>query len=126
MQTNPVGWFEIYVDDMERAKAFYGAVFNVSFELIGDEAKMGVEMWGFPADMEQYGASGALAKMDGVSAGGNSTMVYFSCQDCAVEESRVEGAGGKVMAQKFSIGPHGFISVVVDSEGNTIGLHSMV
>ncbi len=125
MQMNPVGWFEIYVDDMERAKSFYGEMLGVSFEQLTDEAKVGVEMWGFPSNMEQYGASGALAKMKGVSAGGNSTMVYFSCQDCAVEESRVEGAGGKVVAQKFSIGEHGFISVVSDSEGNTTGLHSM-
>lgn len=122
---NPVGWFEIYVNDMERAKAFYQAVFAVTLEQISDEAKVGVEMWGFPSDMEQYGASGALAKMEGVAAGGNSTMVYFSCQDCAVEESRVNDAGGKVEHSKFSIGPHGFISVVADTEGNMIGLHSM-
>ncbi|WP_159650882.1 VOC family protein [Vibrio atypicus] len=126
MQTNPVGWFEIYVDDMERAKAFYESVFGVSLERIGDEAKVDIEMWGFPSNMEQYGASGALAKMDGVAAGGNSTMVYFSCQDCAVEEARVNDAGGQVAHNKFSIGPHGFISVVADTEGNMIGLHSMV
>lgn len=28
MKGNPVGWFEIYVQDMERAKAFYEAVFK--------------------------------------------------------------------------------------------------
>ncbi|MCG9725151.1 VOC family protein [Vibrio brasiliensis] len=125
MQMNPVGWFEIYVDDMPRAKAFYEALLDTSLEPLEDVAKMGVEMWLFPSDMEQYGASGALAKMDGVAAGGNSTMVYFSCQDCAVEESRAEAAGGKVMHSKFAIGPHGFIAVVADSEGNMIGLHSM-
>ncbi|ANW26357.1 VOC family protein [Vibrio coralliilyticus] len=125
MQTNPVGWFEIYVDDMDRAKAFYQTVFDVTLEEMNDDAKMGVEMWLFPAVMEQYGAAGALAKMGGVSAGGNSTMVYFSCQDCSVEEARVAGAGGKVEHSKFSIGPHGFIAVVSDTEGNMIGLHSM-
>ena len=125
MQMNPVGWFEIYVNDMPRAKAFYEAVLETSLEHLEDVANMGVEMWLFPSDMEQYGASGALAKMEGVAAGGNSTMVYFSCQDCAVEESRVEQAGGKVMNSKFSIGPHGYIAIVVDTEGNMIGLHSM-
>jgi len=29
MRNNPVGWFEIYVDDMPRAKRFYEAVFGV-------------------------------------------------------------------------------------------------
>lgn len=125
MQMNPVGWFEIYVDDMPRAKAFYETLLETSLEHLNDEAGMGVEMWLFPSDMEQYGASGALAKMEGVAAGGNSTMVYFSCQDCAVEESRVEQAGGKVMNSKFSIGPHGYIAIVADTEGNMIGLHSM-
>lgn len=122
---NPVGWFEIYVDDMERAKGFYQAVFDTRLEKIGDDAKMDIEMWGFPSSMEQYGAAGALAKMEGVAPGGNSTLVYFSCQDCAVEQGRVESAGGQVIHPKFSIGPHGFISMVADSEGNMIGLHSM-
>ena len=75
--------------------------------------------------MEGYGASGALAKMDGVNAGGNSTVVYFACEDCAIEESRVEAAGGRVEQAKTSIGEYGFMSMVIDTEGNTIGLHSM-
>ena len=30
MEGNPVGWFEIYVEDMGRAKQFYETVFQVS------------------------------------------------------------------------------------------------
>ncbi|KOO15015.1 lactoylglutathione lyase [Vibrio xuii] len=125
MQTNPVGWFEIYVEDMDRAKGFYQTVFNTTLEKIGGESMMDIDMWGFPSSMEQYGAAGALSKMEGVAPGGNSTLVYFSCQDCEVEQGRVEGAGGKVVHPKFSIGEHGFISMVSDTEGNMIGLHSM-
>ncbi|RTZ17960.1 VOC family protein [Vibrio aquaticus] len=125
MEMNPVGWFEIYVEDMERAKSFYQAVFNTTLEKIADEAKAGIEMWGFPSSMEQYGASGALAKMKDVAPGGNSTLVYFSCQNCEIEQGRVESAGGQVIHPKFSIAPHGFISMVSDTEGNMIGLHSM-
>lgn len=125
MQANPVGWFEIYVEDMDRAKRFYQTVFNTTLEKIGGEAMMDIDMWGFPSSMEQYGAAGALSKMEGVTPGGNSTLVYFSCQDCEVEQGRVEGAGGKVVHPKFSIGEHGFISMVADTEGNMIGLHSM-
>ncbi|UUM31999.1 VOC family protein [Vibrio japonicus] len=122
---NPVGWFEIYVDDMERAKAFYEAVFEVTLEQIDDPANVGIVMWGFPSSMDRYGATGALAKMEGVRAGGNSTMVYFACEDCATEESRVVDAGGSVEHSKFSIGKYGCISIVSDTEGNMIGLHSM-
>jgi uncharacterized protein len=32
MKNNPVGWFEIYVQDMPRAKAFYEAVFQGKLE----------------------------------------------------------------------------------------------
>ncbi|MDG3087979.1 VOC family protein [Vibrio hannami] len=126
MQGNPVGWFEIYVDDLSRAKSFYETVMAVKLEEIESPKGADLVMLGFPSSMESYGASGAIAKMEGVKAGGNSTMVYFSCEDCAVEESRVEGAGGKVISSKFSIGPYGYISVLLDTEGNTIGLHSML
>jgi predicted enzyme related to lactoylglutathione lyase len=62
--------------------------------------------------------------MEGMAPGGGGTLIYFSCVDCAVEESRVEAAGGRVLKPKMAIGAYGFISLVLDSEGNTIGLHS--
>jgi predicted enzyme related to lactoylglutathione lyase len=74
--------------------------------------------------MEKTGASGALVKMAGFPSGGNSTLVYFVCEDCAVEEGRVEAAGGTVERSKMSIGEYGFISLAIDTEGNMIGLHS--
>jgi predicted enzyme related to lactoylglutathione lyase len=120
---NPVGWFEIYVQDMPRASKFYETVLGVSFEAISDPTDDSVEMNGFPSNYEAYGASGALVKMKGVPSGG-STMIYFSCEDCGVEESRVVGAGGKIERPKMSIGEYGFISLVWDTEGNMVGLHS--
>ncbi|MGX9416819.1 VOC family protein [Vibrio sp. RC27] len=125
MISNPVGWFEIYVDDMPRARKFYESVLNVKLEKLESPAMIEIEMWCFPSNMEQYGASGALAYMSNVKAGGNSTLVYFSCDDCAVEESRVLSSGGEILVPKMQIGEHGFISVLCDTEGNTIGLHSM-
>ena len=124
MSKNPVGWFEIYVDDMPRAKAFYEAVFQVGLNVLNSPIP-GLEMYAFPSEMNSYGACGSLVKMDHVCAGGNSTIVYFSCTDCAVEESRVAAAGGKVERSKCSLGEYGFMSLVVDTEGNMIGLHSM-
>ena len=63
--------------------------------------------------------------MEGVPSGGNSTIVYFSCADCAVEAARVAPAGGRVQQEKMSIGEYGFIVLAVDTEGNMFGLHSM-
>ncbi|MFN9933830.1 MAG: VOC family protein [Cyanobacteriota bacterium] len=123
MAGNPVPWFEIYVADMARARAFYEAVFNVVLEQLPVE---GMEYWSFPMEDGRYGAGGALAKMEGAAPGPGGTLVYFGCEDCAVEEARVEAAGGKVVSPKSSIGPsYGFISLLTDTEGNRIGLHSM-
>ncbi len=122
MPNNPVVWFEIYVQDMSRAKAFYESVFRAELARLGNSE---IEMWSFPMAMGGTGASGALVKMGGVPSGGNSTLVYFTCTDCAVEAARVTVHGGHVQREKMSIGEYGFIALAVDTEGNMIGLHSL-
>jgi len=121
MQNNPVGWFEVYVQDMARATKFYQAVFEVKLEKL---PAPDIEMWAFPMSMERSGAGGALVRMQGFEPSGNSVLVYFTCEDCAVEASRVKQAGGRIQKEKTSIGEYGFIPLVIDSEGNMIGLHS--
>lgn len=126
MKNNPVGWFEIYVQDMPRAKAFYEAVFQGRLSPLTNPDPSGfadMEMWAFPMSAEGYGAAGALVKMAGCPSGG-STLVYFSCEDCAVEAERAVAHGGRIFKPKMSIGANGFIAMVVDTEGNMIGLHS--
>lgn len=122
MTINPAIWFEIYVQDMPRAKRFYETVLERALEPLSGP---GMDMWAFPMDKDALGAGGALVKMDGVASGGNSTLVYFACEDCAVEAARAAKAGGKVFRDKSSIGEYGFIALVTDTEGNLIGLHSM-
>ena len=119
---NPVGWFEIYVQDMARARAFYETVLQVTLQQINSKEP---ELWSFPGDLTGYGAGGALARMEGVASGGNSTLVYFSSPDCAVEIGRVPAAGGRILKEKCSIGQYGFIALAYDPEGNLFGLHSM-
>lgn len=122
MAQNPVGWFEIYVQDMERAKGFYQTVLQTTFERLNSPE---VEMWAFPMDMGKGGASGSLVRMPGFPSGGNSTLVYFNCADCATEAGRVAKAGGRLQKEKFSIGEYGFVALAIDTEGNMFGLHSM-
>ena len=120
---NPVGWFEIYVDDLARAKAFYEAVFDTTTQELegGDD----LQMLAFPMDNEARGCAGALVHMNGMSAGGNTTIVYFMSDDCAVEAGRVSANGGRIFKDKFSIGEYGFIALAYDTEGNMFGIHSM-
>ena len=122
MAPHPVGWFAIYVQDMNRAKTFYESVFKTQLQKLESP---GVEMWAFPMQLEANGASGALIRMEGFPSGGNSTIVYFICQDCSIEAKRASTQGGKIFKEKFSIGQYGFIALVTDTEGNMIGLHSM-
>ncbi|WP_150302889.1 VOC family protein [Pseudomonas saliphila] len=119
---NPVVWTEIYVQQLERAKAFYEEVLQVRLENIGD---MNMEYWVFPADPGRHGAGGALVKNEQVTPGQGGTLVYFGCEDCAVAAGRAVTAGGSIHTEKMAIGEHGFISLVHDTEGNLIGLHSM-
>ena len=124
---NPVSWFEIYVKDMPRAKAFYENTLGVKLEKLDTPASEVSEMYSFPMGKEHsYGATGALVKMEnGPGGGAGGTLVYFECEDCAVEANKVKANGGKITKGKFSIKPHGFIALGTDTEGNMIGLHSM-
>ena len=122
MKSNPVVWFEIYVQNMERAKAFYECVFAIQLEKLESPE---LEMWAFPMQEDGPGAMGALVRMEGCPSGGNSTLIYFTCADCALEAERAKENDGQIFKDKFSIGQYGFISLVYDTEGNMIGLHSM-
>ncbi len=122
MIDNPVRWFEIYVQDMARAKPFYESVFKVKLEKLNSPD---FDMWAFPMQRDGRGASGALVRMDDGPSGGNTTLVYFGCEDCAVEAARAAEFGGGIDRGKFSIGEYGFIALVHDTEGNMLGLHSI-
>jgi len=91
---------------------------------IEDPNDSAVQMRVFDDDYASHGAGGALVQMDDAKPGPGGSMVYFSCEDCAVEQARVQAAGGEVARPKFMIGAHGYVSLVMDTEGNMIGLHS--
>ncbi len=128
---NAICWFEIYVDNMDRAKKFYSAVLNITFQDVpAVEGTDDFKMAFFPSDPDpaKMGVGGALVQMgeprNNVGQPVN-TLVYFPCFDCSIEESRVAAAGGKVHKTKFSIGEYGFCAICVDTEGNMFGLYSM-
>ena len=122
MKHNVVGWFEVYVEDMDRAREFYRSVFQ--YGEYTDLSTPGMQMFAFPWVEQGEYASGALVRAEGMKPGGGGTLVYFQSEDCAIEESRVGDAGGKVIRPKFGIGEYGFCVLAEDSEGNLIGIHS--
>lgn len=123
---NPFTWLEIYVEDMSRAQKFYETVLEIKLtQLPMPDGMNELKMLSFPWAENEKNISGALVKTENMRPGAGGTLVYFTCEDCSEEESRVETAGGKVLRAKMSIGDYGFCSIVMDTEGNTIGLHSM-
>ncbi len=118
---NPVGWFDIHVSNIGRAKKFYETVFSIQLTDLPIE-------WGeqslFPFDPESPNISGALVEKKTMTPNENNTVVYFETEDCITEEQKIEAAGGKIVRPKVSIGAFGFVSIFIDTEGNTIGLHS--
>ena len=65
---NAVGWFDIYVNELDRAVKFYETVLATKLEPIGDPTGEN-QMMSFPADMSAYGAGGALTKSPHASPG---------------------------------------------------------
>jgi len=121
-QTNPVTWFEIYVEDLARAKVFYESVFNCS--LIQENTDGSFEAYRFPGGMPGNGAMGALMKHPVRKPSQEGTIVYFNCDDCQTQSELAKKNGGQVFRAKWSIGQDGFIAIIGDTEGNAIGLHS--
>ncbi len=92
---NPVQWLEIAVTDIERAKKFYEKVLGLEFQFIEiiemPEAKM--YFFGAP-DKDVAGSAGSLVQSEYCKPSVDGTVVYFSCEDVAVELGRVEEACG--------------------------------
>lgn len=125
MTQNAIGWFDINVIDIQRATVFYQTVFNTTLEDMVDPTDSQAVMKSFPSDMTTYGAGGALVKRSGAKPGPGGTIVYFSVEDCHIQESRISAAGGTVIKPKTAIGEFGWISICMDCEGNMFGLSSM-
>jgi predicted enzyme related to lactoylglutathione lyase len=124
---NIVNWFEIYTSDIERAKRFYTAVFDVEWKEIpvDNERHAQMKYLVFTGRDDNPGSSGALVQLDVAKPGIGGTLVYFYSDNVDKELKRVETAGGKIIRPKQQVGDLGYIALIEDTEGNMIGLRSM-
>ncbi len=122
---NVVGWFEIPVQDMDRAVKFYETVFG--FKLSRHQMGPSDMAW-FPMVDNGMGAPGSLTfHRDVYRPSADGVLIYFTAfsGDLSNELSRVEAAGGKVLQPKQLISDEvGHMGIFLDSEGNRIALHS--
>lgn len=117
---NVISWFDIPVEDLERAAAFYGRILEA--ELPTYEAGPGVSGALFP----MTGVTGTLLKGAGFTPSHDGSVVYLDGgNDLDGILGRVEGAGGSVLLPKTEIpGGRGYFAYFRDVEGNRVGLHS--
>ena len=117
---NALNWFEIPVANLDRACGFYEKVLAVSLRR---ETFFGVPTALFPH--QEPGVGGALVRDDQRPVATGGSLVYIDATaklDACL--ARVSGAGGAVLQPRTAIGQAGFIALLRDSEGNTVGLHS--
>ena len=122
-QENSLNWFEIPVSDFKRAQKFYEAIFEIKMET---QNMMGMEMAFFPYEPGSGKLSGGLAKSSMHKPNPEGVKIYLNGNpDLSNALSKVEKAGGKVTMPKTKISDEiGYMAFFIDTDGNTIGLHS--
>ncbi len=105
--------FEIMTRDTEKAKAFYGTLFDWKF----DDATMP----GYTLINAGVDPSGGLFKSPS-SAHGSCVNVYIQVQDIDGTLKKVRDLGGKVIVEKTAIPNTGHFAMFTDPEGITVGI----
>ncbi len=119
--SNPIAYVELPVADLDRAIAFYTAVFGFALER---QTIDGYDMALFPAAEGAAGASGALVKGDVYVPGKTGPIVYFGVTDIDAVITRAKARGAKILYDKKDVGAFGFVAEIEDSEGNRIALNA--
>jgi len=120
---NTLNWFEISVSDIDRAKKFYETIFDIKMEV---SEMMGMMMAFFPAEPSNGKVSGALAQSDMHRPSADGAKIYLNGNpDLNIVLGRIEMAGGKITLPKTHISDEiGYMAFLLDTEGNTVALHS--
>jgi predicted enzyme related to lactoylglutathione lyase len=123
---NQLVWFDVPCRDLDRAIAFYSAVLGCEIEKEGGTRPNGTPYWLGVLPHEDKTVGGCLFVNEKASPSDHGILIYFNCRGRLHEATAaVEPRGGKVLEHVHPIGSYGFRSVVLDSEGNRIALHSV-
>ena len=123
---NAISWFEIPAIDLARATLFYESIFST--QLIPIDLP-NIRMRMFPLDDIQNGIGGAVVDSGGFHKPSltDGPLIYLNANpDVQLILDKVDAAGGSIMVPKTEISPeNGYMAVIIDTEGNRIGLHSV-
>ncbi len=117
---NPAVYFEIPVNDIERATKFYANAFG--FDFVREEIH-GNQMAHLPFEEKNLGISGSLAKGEIYVPSKTGTLIYLGTPSIEETLKKAIELGGEVLFPKTPVGEIGFVAEFKDSEGNRIGLH---
>jgi hypothetical protein len=120
---NVISWFQIPVTDFERAVRFYNTI--LSIDLLESKG-IGVRVAFFPHDMKGGEVGGALYQGIGFVPSVDGTVVMLNAgKELSIILSKIEQAGGSISMPKTPINNKtGFLSYIIDTEGNRVGLYS--
>lgn len=114
-----VRYFEIPVNDIDRAVEFYEFVFGVELERAVVD---GYSMAHFPSLGDGRGADVTLAKGDVYVPSKSGAIVYFHVPDIEAVMSRAVARGAAVLYARKEVAPGTWVAEFEDSEGNRIAL----
>ena len=122
---NPVSYFEIPADDIERAKKFYEKTFDWEIEKHdkkGDymsitTTEVGEDEW---TPKEPGAINGGLVKRDMES---EPVTDYIEVDSIDKICKTIEKNGGTILVPKTEMGEWGWWAVFKDTEGNVLGLY---
>jgi predicted enzyme related to lactoylglutathione lyase len=118
--SNAINWFEIPAVDLDRAAHFWEKVLGVQLkrETFGGRPHAVFTAGGHDA------VGGAIVRDEHRKPSPQGVCVYLATKDVDGALARVPAAGGKVAVPKTDIGENGVFAIVVDTEGNAVGIHA--
>jgi predicted enzyme related to lactoylglutathione lyase len=120
-KSNPAVYFEIPVNDIDRAITFYKNVFNFDFDKeVIDKNEMAL----FPFDEENSGISGALAKGEIYKPTNDGIVIYFGTENIDETLTLATSNGAQILYPKTDNGI-GLVAEFEDTEGNRIALYQL-
>ena len=112
--------FDVYADDVERARAFYQSVFGWTIEQVE-----GMDYWLIATGEGQPGIDGGLSKRESPTEG-SVPQFGFTCTvdvaDARAAFAAAVAAGGSAVHEPGPVPGVGYLAYVRDTEGNHLGL----
>lgn len=117
---NAITWFEIPTTDFDRAVKFYENLLQIQLNrMVFDGTPNGI----FPYS---DGVGGAVVDAPYAKPSQDGAVIYLNAQNMTILDealNRAEALGARVIMPKTDLGDVGYMALLIDTEGNRVGLH---